>query len=474
MAAIPYVRMICEGCGHEIPPETLLPFRCPRSADLPTVDHMLLRHLDLANSGLASAFDDGETNPFLRYRHGLYPYWIGQAHDESEESFAALVHRLEQSVRAVDGVGFQATALHEIDGLLDSLPAVRLWIKDESNNVSGSHKARHLMGIQLWLETIRRLDWMPEPGSKRRDLAIASCGNAALAAAVIAHASKQRLRVFVPVDAEPAIVNRLRSLGAIVESCPRKPGVRGDPCMHGFREAVDQGAIPYGCQGTENGLTLEGGRTLGYEFADQLRRRSASLDHLIVQVGGGALAASLSLSLAETVAMGVTSRMPRFHTVQTSSAYPLYRAWSRIADQLLGIESSTPRAPNPRADLTRAAAVAQLPAAKRVAGLRYAATHRDEFMWAWETTPRSLASGILDDETYDWLPVLGSMLETGGIPLVASELLLARAHALAHERTPIAVCPTGSAGLAGFLELARHDLISSGEQVGLVFSGHQR
>ena len=34
------------------------------------------------------------------------------------------------------------------------------------------------------------------------------------------------------------------------------------------------------------------------------------------------------------------------------------------------------------------------------------ASHRSQFMWPWEEPPHSVASGILDDETYDWLAIL--------------------------------------------------------------------
>ena len=56
--------------------------------------------------------------------------------------------------------------------------------------------------------------------------------------------------------------------------------------------------------------------------------------------------------------------------------------------------------------------------------LHYAATHRSEFMWPWEEEPISIATGILDDETYDWLAVVEGMLLTGGVPLVVDEQTL--------------------------------------------------
>ena len=77
-------------------------------------------------------------------------------------------------------------------------------------------------------------------------------------------------------------------------------------------------------------------------------------------------------------------------------------------------------------------------------------------MWPWEEEPRSIAHGILDDETYDWVAVVRGMLETGGSPVVVDEPTLEEANALARETTGIDVDHTGSSGLAGLLHLARH------------------
>ena len=84
-----------------------------------------------------------------------------------------------------------------------------VWVKDETGNVSGSHKARHLIGRrtshQKIVEAIVGADAQP------RDLAIASCGNAALGAAVIAKAAGRRLLVFVPEWADAFVIGRLRT-----------------------------------------------------------------------------------------------------------------------------------------------------------------------------------------------------------------------------------------------------------------------
>ena len=55
-------------------------------------------------------------------------------------------------------------------------------------------------------------------------------------------------------------------------------------------------------------------------------------------------------------------------------------------------------------------------------------------MWPWEDEPRSIAHGILDDETYDWLAVVEGLLRSGGGALVVDEETLQRANATGHRR----------------------------------------
>jgi threonine synthase len=106
--------------------------------------------------------------------------------------------------------------------------------------------------------------------------------------------------------------------------------------------------------------------------------------------------------------------------------------------------------------------------------LRYAAAHRSAFMWPWEEVPHSIAEGILDDETYDWVAVLRGMVATGGTTVIADEQTLDEANRLARETTGIRVSHTGSAGLAGLLQLARDGVIGNASRVGVLFTGVQR
>ena len=446
----PASRLVCWGCGAVPEPREPYPFRCPR-AGAGDVDHVLVRVLDLDRV----RFPDGTAatrSPFVHYRGLLHSHHRAIAGGLADDEVAELAGRLDDAVARVAGGGFRVTPFGRDDTLSDELgfgAAGGVWVKDETGNVTGSHKGRHLMGVLLHLEIAERLG-LADPDA-RPDLAIGSCGNAALAAAVVARAADRRLRVFVPVDADPVVLRGLRDLGADVVTCARTPDTPGDPAFARLRAEVAGGALPFTCQGSENGLVIEGGETLAYEMVSDLRDAGLALDHLVVQVGGGALASACLQAFEEAVGLRVLDRRPRTHTVQTTSGHPLGRAYQRVRAGLAG-------SPAP-ADIHQA--------------LHAAAAHRSSFMWPWESEPRSIATGILDDETYDWRAVVDGMLVTGGRPLVVSEDRLARAHRLGHT-AGYAVDPTGSAGLAGLLELVADGDVGPEDRVGVLFTGVDR
>jgi threonine synthase len=358
-------------------------------------------------------------NPFVRYRERLDSHAAALAGGLGDAWFVDTVERLDAAVAEVDGHGFRITPTRVMPELAAAagFDDVELHVKLELENVGGSHKARHLFGVALQLLVDEALG-APPAGP----LAIASCGNAALGAGVIARALGRPLRVFVPTWADRSVVTRLEDLGAAIDVCPRREGEAGDPCYLRFREAVAAGARPFSVQGVDTPTTFDGGRTIGWELADQVD----GLDALHVQVGGGALATAASIGLGDVP----------LYPVQGEGCAPLRRAWDLLA---------------PGFDLDVAAATPE------------------RFMWPWEPEPSGLASGILDDVTYDWLPLIRRTLETGGHPIVAEEATIARAHRLA-VGVGLDVSPTGSAGLAGPLT----ESPGTGARVGLLFTGVER
>jgi threonine synthase len=443
--------LVCAGCGTLAPAGHPFTPRCLNRHAGDDIDHIMVRGLDVNRLEPPA---DPDPNPFVRYRAFFHAYHVARAAGWADARYVDLVRELDDAVVAVDGRGFRVTPLGRAPRIAAAagITGGSAWAKDETGNVAGSHKARHLFGTMLELRVAEAVTGTGPAGP----LAIASCGNAALAAAVVARAADRPVRVFVPESAEPEVVDRLRALGAIVVTCPRRPGEAGDPSYLRLQEALAKGAIPFTCQGPDNGFAIEGGATLAWEIADELRAAGGALDRIVVQVGGGALASGIALGFDDAATVGAIDAPPRLDTVQTRGGWPLARAFERVLDDL-GLAAGAPVDPGLLHD-----------------GLRRVADHRSRYMWAWETEPRSVAHGILDDETYDWLAVVRAMLATGGRTVVVGEDDLRQANALACEATGIDADETGTAGVAGLLALARDGGIGPDETVAVVLSGIHR
>lgn len=356
-------------------------------------------------------------NPFIRYRQRLDSYRRAIEHGWSDQRFAQLVNQIDEAIASVDGHGFETTPVTAYGQLHPGDDQV--WVKDDTNIVGGSHKARHLFGVAL-AEAV--------DGTGTGELAIASCGNAAIAASVIALAIGRPLRVFIPTWADQAIVDILRTNRAQIEICPRHPDEEGDPTYLRFMEAISTGSTPFSVQSTATPTTLDGGRTMGWELADQLVEAGVTGElGLFVQVGGGALAAATWQGLSEGLGHHSNIR-PVLFAVQTQACAPLARAWEQLINEI---------GPDPAARLAAASA------------------NPDIYMRPWGPIGPSEATGILDDETYDWLPILAGMLESNGEPIVVDETTVVAANQRARAITHIDVEPTGTAGYAGLLATRR-------------------
>ena len=397
----------CAVCGTAVDVATALAWKCPKAT---AADPYHVLHI--VEGGRQDQPLD-HPNPFVRYGPRLVWWAFARANGMTDAACEAL------TLEVADD--FAVTPFQRSDTLSHEL-GVELWVKDETGNVAGSHKARHLLSILLHLRAAELLGHLTE----RPPLAIASCGNAGLAAATLAARCDWSLDVFVPTWMDDVTGARLIALGARVHRCQRRANdPPGDPAMLRFRDAVRTGAIPFTVQGPENGYCLDGGRTIGWEISDQAVAADVAIDRAVIQVGGGALAACVGAGLGSRV---------RLDTVQAEGCAPLAATWERLPE-----------------------------------------VHRPERYWShvmqpWPN-PHSLADGILDDETYDWIADVAAMVESGGRPLVASEAEVVGAHELALA-AGYNVSPTGSAGLAGVLAL--RDELRRGERIAVVMSGVAR
>jgi len=379
---------------------------------------------------------DDDPNPLIRYRRMLTGWQIATAAGLSDDAYVRIVRELDDAVAAIDyGRRFKVSPVVDAPGIIDA----HLTVKNETGNVSGSHKSRHLAGIMVHLLAQEELgDELRGGEQTRAPLAIASCGNAALGAAVVAAAARWPLQVFVPPDGDALVLERLRALGADVQLCERLPDApAGDPCYHRFQSAVAAGAIPFGCQGPDNGFTIDAGRTLGWEIAEQV----PDVTRVLLQVGGAALASSVAQGLASAAALGVIGRMPTIDTVQVEACAPLARAYH---------------------------------ATEKLGGIDAARQHRSQVMWPWEDVESSIAYGILDDETYDWARAVEAMFATDGTPMVITDDWVQKAWSQAPEVTGLTPCTTGASGFAGLLAMNESGAIGVDEHVVVIFTGIDR
>src|SRR5439155_1027919 len=285
--------LACSGCGWAPPDDDPYPFRCANAGSGDDVDHVIVRTLDASKLSWPTGT---ESNTFVRYRELFRSHHLATSRGMPDAEYVELVERLDKEVSAVDGTGFVVTRFGRQDALSERLGFSTdggVWVKDETRNVSGSHKARHLMGLAIWLEVVE---------------------------------------------------------------------------------------------------------TLGYELASQLAHEGTVLGAVFVQVGGGALASSVIGGLRDAGRLGAIRAVPQLFAVQTEGGHPLQRAYdrmkARIVDRLMTLGlARNERDPNPIADRIDRPEVQD--------ELAYARANRSMFMWPWEEEPKSIAHGILDDETYD-------------------------------------------------------------------------
>jgi threonine synthase len=471
------VMLRCHGCSTLVDPidpflgGATAGFRCPNASRAPKIDHVM--EWDPIAAGVNEWPFEQSINPFVRYRTLHHSYWLARARGLSDEAYVERVLRIDRAIAGVAGTGFLITPFGRLDAASEAL-GVEVWAKDETGNVTGTHKARHLMGLAIHLDI--------EKVSIVSRLAIASCGNAALAAATIAQAVRRPIDVFVPSSAKASVLEQLRSLGARVHETTRRPeSAPGDPCVHAFHEAVAKGALPFCVQGNENGLTIDGGTTIGQELADQLAVNEISPTRLMLHVGGGAFGTAVTRGLGHAALLGRIEGLPPTYCVQPEACAPLRRAWAAVANRALSALGDDLRAyvsgdlmTGPEVLRNDAAVATRLiePDAQEAlaAALQFAVSNRPSHMWAWDSPGQTIASAIVDDETYDWFALVGVMLCTGGFPIIVNDEQLRAANGLSHSTAD----ESGTADLAGLLALKEAALLTNDDVVVTVLSGVRR
>jgi len=301
------------------------------------------------------------------------------------------------------------TPLVHARNLGEKLGMPELYLKIEINNPTGSFKDRPInTGLN------RALEFGAEV------VASASSGNAANSLAAGAAKANIRCITFVPADAPRSKIAQLLLYGAEVIPVMRPEGYLGDPTVEMLTEChLGLGFHPVPSFGHLNPYQMEGAKTIGYEIAEEMQP-----DHIVIPLGGGGLYLGNHNAFAEYRELGIVDDLPAMHAVQGAGCAPLVRAVRE------GVPITT-----------------------------------------WES-PRTIASGLADPFTWDGERVIAAMKSNGGTavgvmdePIVDAQRMLARYEGIFAE-------PTGTAALAGMLELVSEGAISRDETVVVEVTGH--
>ena len=324
--------LVCAGCGALAPAHRPFTPRCPNRRPGDDIDHVMARGIDLNRLDPPA---DPDPNPFVRYRALFHAYHVARAAGWGDARYVDLVRRARRRVAGVDGRGFRITPLVRAPAIARAAglgPEGTVWVKDETGNVAGSHKARHLFGILLELRVAEALG----DGDPARPLAIASCGNAALAAAVRRPGGRAAsCACSSPPSADAAVVDRLRDLGRRRRHLPAPPGRGGRSVVPPAAGGPRRGRRPVHLPGPRQRPRDRGRRDAGvgdrrraarrrwHPGPDRRpgRRRGA-------RIGDRARASTMRRPSAPSTPSRAWTRS------RPAAAAPLARAWERVLEDL--------------------------------------------------------------------------------------------------------------------------------------------
>jgi threonine synthase len=190
-----------------------------------------------------------------------------------------------------------------------------VWIKDESQNPTGSFKARGLSAA---------VTGAVRGGAK--NLTIPTAGNAGVALSAYARRAGLPVHVFAPQSTPATILQQIRAFGAELILID---GHIGDCGKAARQYAAEHGAFDVST--LREPYRIEGKKTMGIELAEQLEWRLPSA--IIYPAGGGTGLIGMWKAFQELKEAGWTSDpMPRLYAVQSTGCAPVVTAFQRGAD----------------------------------------------------------------------------------------------------------------------------------------------
>ena len=288
-----------------------------------------------------------------------------------------------------------------------------LYLKDETRNPTASFKDRAMaVGIAKAVEL------------GKKDVAIASSGNAAASLAAYSAAAGIRCHAFVPDDAAIGKIAQLMLYGAAIFRCKQEKEGE-DATVQAMLRAVEvSGYYPCPSFGPFNPYQVEGPKTIAYELFEQ--HEWDEICAIFIPTGSGCLLTGVWKGLRDLKKTGLVDSYPRLVPVQPKGNQALTKAINRHQrfDQIVP-----------------------------------------------EAYPESVASGLLDPFPWDGDSALEGVKETRGVGVSADDPAIMQAVRDLAAYEGIFAEPSGAAGLAGLRNLLRDGSVKKDDVVVILVTG---
>ncbi len=309
--------------------------------------------------------------------------------------------------RYASPLGEGNTPLLHAQRLGGELGVRRLFLKDETRNPTASFKDRAMaVGAAKAVEM------------GRKDVVIASSGNAASSLAAYSASLGLRCTAFVPEDVAIGKASQLLLYGARVLRVKQVEEGR-DPTVDLMMQTVKElGWYPCPSFGPFNPYQVEGPKTIIYEMVEQMGWSVP--DFVFIPTGSGCLATGIWKALKELRLLGLIENYPKMVPVQPSGNMPLVRAIL----QGKSFEEVEP-----------------------------------------EKWPKSIASGLLDPYPWDGDAAIEGVRTTGGTAVAVEEEEIRDAVKKLARLEGVFAEPSGAVGVAAVQKLLEQGVLDASDTV---------
>ncbi|MEM2258023.1 MAG: threonine synthase [Candidatus Caldarchaeum sp.] len=309
--------------------------------------------------------------------------------------------------RYASPLGEGNTPLLHAQRLGGELGVRRLFLKDETRNPTASFKDRAMaVGAAKAVEM------------GRKDVVIASSGNAASSLAAYSASLGLRCTAFVPEDVAIGKASQLLLYGARVLRVKQVEEGR-DPTVDLMMQTVKElGWYPCPSFGPFNPYQVEGPKTIIYEMVEQMGWSVP--DFVFIPTGSGCLATGIWKALKELRLLGLIENYPKMVPVQPSGNMSLVRAIL----QGKSFEEVEP-----------------------------------------EKWPKSIASGLLDPYPWDGDAAIEGVRTTGGTAVAVEEEEIRDAVKKLARLEGVFAEPSGAVGVAAVQKLLEQGVLDASDTV---------